>query len=96
VDASLGEPPDERVGQALRAAARETPAEDVPEDEQRQAEARARPSLEREHRVRGVAGEEGACALGREGALGERARGRERVQRGSRPECSRQTRECAR
>ena len=72
------------------------PAEDVPEDEQREPEAGARTSLEREHRVRGGAGEERARPLGRERALREGSRSRERVQRAPRPERNCETRERAR
>ena len=55
----------EAVGDLLRPAARERPAERVAEHAQRHPEARARPPLEREHRVRRVAGEEPARPLGR-------------------------------
>jgi hypothetical protein len=86
----------ERVGDPLRAAAREAPAEDVAEDDQREPEAGARPPLHRQHRVRGVSGEERARSLGLEQPLGERTRVAQCVARRARTDGAHQSRERAR
>ena len=64
-----------RIGDGLRAAGGDRPADAVAEHHQREPEARRGRGAERAHRVRGVAGQQGAGARAREARAGE-ARGR--------------------
>ena len=61
--AELPEPIGQRVREALRARPREAPSEDMGRGDQEQADAPARPRLQREHGVRRVAGQERSRAL---------------------------------
>ena len=74
--AELLEPIGQCIREALRPRPREAPSEDMGSGDQEQADAPARPRLQREHGVRRVAGEEGSGAL-RPEALREAVRARE-------------------
>src|SRR5919197_1489234 len=74
----LAQPRRERLGKRRASGAWKGPTDDVAERDQRKAEARARPALERQHRVRGVTGEEAAGGFSAEARLRERARRTER------------------
>ena len=68
-----------RVGDVLRATARERPADRVAEHREDEPERRRGRCVEREHRVRGVPGEEGAGALAVEARAREARRRAERA-----------------
>src|SRR5437763_17013655 len=70
----------ERIRDFLRAATRKGPAELVPRDAEHQSEGGGRHEVERQHRMRRQAGEEGARAFTSESALGETACRTERAQ----------------
>src|SRR6185437_3827666 len=69
----------ECIGQPLRPTPWERPADDMSEHDQREAETRARPALERQQRMGRVAGEPGASSPLGEALLRERASRRERA-----------------